>query len=163
MKQLYIARHAKSSWDDFTISDHERPILGKGRRKTEKVANTLKSKAILPELIISSTAQRAKETALLLAKGLGYPEDKIVFNKNIYHASDDEVLRELYGLDNTIKSVMIVGHNPTLTDVVNRFSKEMIDNLPTSAVAAVTFKTDKWENIDGCRFKLNFILTPRML
>lgn len=163
MKRLYIARHAKSSWDDFTIPDHDRPVTEKGRLKTKKVAAALKVRGILPQLIISSTAKRAKQTALLLADGLGYPEDKIIFEENIYHAYDESLIEELYGLDDDIESVMIVGHNPTLTDVVNHYSKEMIDNLPTSAVAGIVFKTNRWEEVGSCRFKLDFILTPKML
>jgi len=160
MKQLYIVRHAKSSWDDFTIPDHERPILEKGKVKTLKVAAALKQKGILPDLIISSTARRARQTALLLATELGYPEEKIIFEKRIYHADADDIFDELFGLDNAVSSVMIVGHNPTLTDLANYFSKTMIDNLPTSAVASVTFKTDKWEKTGSSKFKLNFIMRP---
>lgn len=163
MKHLYIARHAKSSWEDFTISDHDRPILAKGGERTKKVAAALKAKHILPGLIISSTAKRAQQTAILLAKGLGYEVDNIKFEKSIYHAMEDNILDELYGLDNNIQSVMIVGHNPAFTDFVNMFSKKMIDNLPTSAVAAITFKTDKWEKISNSKFKLDFILTPKGL
>ena len=158
MKHLLIARHAKSSWDDFTIDDHERPILEKGRRKSIRVAAELKSRGIIPDMIISSTAVRAKETALLLARELEIPEDKVVFNKHLYHAYDDEVLAELFALDDSVNTVMIVGHNPTLTDVVNHFSNKPIDNLPTSAVASVTFKTDSWEETGNCKFKFNFIV-----
>ena len=163
MKQLLIARHAKSSWDDFTIEDHERPILEKGRQKSEKVAAALKQKIILPDLIISSTAKRAKETAIILATGLGYPIDNIRYEKRIYHADADDIFNELFGLDDSITSVMVVGHNPTLTDLVNHFSKTMIDNLPTSAVASVTFKTAQWEKTGSSKFKLKFIMRPRDL
>jgi len=163
MKQLFIARHAKSSWDDFAIEDHERPILEKGKQKSEKVAAALKQKKILPDLIISSTAKRAKETAIILATGLGYPINNIRYEKRIYHADADDIFTELFGLDDSISSVMVVGHNPTFTDLVNHFSKTMIDNLPTSAVAAVTFKTDKWEKTGSSKHKLEFILQPREL
>ncbi|RLD90615.1 MAG: histidine phosphatase family protein [Bacteroidetes bacterium] len=160
MKQLLIARHAKSSWNDFSMEDHERPILEKGRKKSEKVTAALKQKKILPDLIISSTAKRAKETAAILANGLGYPIDKIRYEKTIYHADTDDIFNELFALDDSIASVMVVGHNPTLTDLVNHFSKTMIDNLPTSAVAAVTFKADKWEKTGSSKFKLKFIMRP---
>ncbi len=161
MKQLIIARHAKSSWDDFSVADHERPILEKGKRKSEKIAAALKQKGIQPDLIVSSTAKRAKETAAILANGLGYPIDKIRYEKTIYHADIDDIFNELFSLDNSISTVMVVGHNPTLTDMVNHFSKTMIDNLPTSAVALITFKTDKWEETGLAKFKLKFILRPR--
>jgi len=163
MKRLYIVRHGKSSRDDFSISDHDRPVTEKGKQKTKKIAAALKAKGVLPDLIVSSTAKRAKETALLLAHELDYPEDKIVFSETIYHAYDVSLLEELYGIDDAVESVMVVGHNPTLTDVVNIFAKEMIDNLPTSAVAAIHFKTKHWEQIDTCRYKLDYILTPKML
>ena len=163
MKQLILARHAKSSWDDFTIPDHDRPLLEKGKQKSEKVAIALKQKGIFPDLIISSTAKRAKETAVILANGLGYPVDNIRFEKNIYQADIDDIFNELFSLDNSISTVMVVGHNPTLTDMVNHFSKTMIDNLPTSAVAVVTFKTDEWEKTGSSKYKLKFILRPREL
>ena len=160
MKKLFIARHAKSSWDDFSISDFDRPILNQGKKKTIKVIDVLKKDNILPDLIISSTARRAKETALLLAQGLGYPVDKIDFKESFYHAYDDEILTELYGLDDSIDSVIVVGHNPTLTDLVNQFASKYIDNLSTSAVACITFKTDDWSKLGSCKHNLNFILRP---
>jgi len=123
MKHLYIARHAKSSWEDFTIADHDRPILAKGGERTKKVADAMKAKHLLPDLIISSTAKRAQQTAILLAKGLGYGVENIRFEKNIYHALENDILDELYGLDNNIQSVMIVGHNPTLPILLISFQK----------------------------------------
>ena len=163
MKQLLIARHAKSSWDDFSIEEHERPILEKGKQKSKKVAAALKQKIIQPDLIISSTAKRAKETAIILSEELGYPIEDIRYENRIYHADADDIFDELFGLDDSIASVMVVGHNPTLTDLVNHFSKSMIDNLPTSAVAAVTFKATQWKKISSSKFKLEFLLRPHDL
>ncbi len=163
MKTLYIARHAKSSWDDFSISDHDRPLLPKGIKKTELVAKKLKSLNEIPGFIISSTAKRAKETAFTFAKEFNIPVDNVILNRQLYLAYDDDIFEELYGIDNSVNSVMIVAHNPGLTDLVNNFSKDYIDNLPTSGVAKVVFKTNSWEKIDTSRFKLKFILTPKML
>ncbi len=117
----------------------------------------------IPDVILSSTAKRARQTAELFAEELGYPKDKILFTGMLYHASDDEVLSELYGLNNETDSVMVVAHNPGLTDLVNNFTKDFIYNLPTSAVAKVVFHTDKWEKIGLSDFELQFILTPKML
>ncbi len=163
MKTLYIARHAKSSWDDFSISDHDRPLLPKGIKRTELVAKKLKSINEIPGLIISSTAKRAKETAFIFAKEFGIPVKEVVLTRNLYLASADNIIEELYGIDNNINSVMIVAHNPGLTDLVNDFSKDYIDNLPTSGVAKVVFKTNSWEKTDTSKFNLEFILTPKML
>ncbi len=163
MKTLYIARHAKSSWEDFSLPDHDRPILPKGEKRTRTVGQKLKSLGEVPDLIISSTAKRARQTANILAAELNYPEDKIELNENLYHAWDDKIFSELYGLNNDVNSVMIVAHNPGLTDMVNNFTEDFIYNLPTSAVAKITFLTDRWEDTNMAKYKLEFILTPKML
>jgi phosphohistidine phosphatase len=163
MKTFYITRHAKSSWEDFSLPDHERPLLPKGRRKTRLVAQKLKETGNVPGLIISSSAKRARQTAEILAEVFAYPGEKIVINKALYLASDDRMLEQLYGIDNMVDSVMIVAHNPGLTDLVNNFTKDYIANLPTSGVAKVVFDTDRWEDIDTAKHHLEFILTPKML
>ena len=163
VKTVYIVRHAKSSWDNFELSDHDRPLMTVGIKKTEKIINYLNSNNIDPEVIISSTAIRAFETAKLIAEGIGYKTDNIITRKSIYHAGVDEIYSELFSLDNSINSVMIVGHNPTLTDFVNDFVKPEIDNLPTSSVFSVELKADKWEKVSNSKFKVNFMVFPRML
>jgi phosphohistidine phosphatase len=163
MKTLYVVRHAKSSWEDMSLSDHDRPLLPIGEKKTKRIVNYLKGKGVLPDLFISSSATRAYETARIIAKGLGYPEEKIVKEPNLYHASDDDILKELYGLDNDIDSVMIFGHNPTLTYFVNRYLDHTIFNLPTSGLAGIVFETDKWEKIGGAKNHIQFFVTPKML
>jgi phosphohistidine phosphatase len=163
MKTLYIVRHAKSSWDDFSVSDHERPLLPKGRNRTILVADRLKETGQVPELILSSTAKRAAQTAEIIAQVLGYPKDKILFNKNLYHASADDVMDELFGLDNEINSVMVVAHNPGLTDLANYFLSNTIGNLPTSGVVKVVFDTDRWETVPESGHKVELLLMPKNL
>lgn len=163
VKTVYIVRHAKSSWDNFNLSDHDRPLLPVGIKKTKKVIKFLRTKNVLPELLISSSAVRAFETAMLIAKGIGYETDAIVKTKNLYHAGADEIYDELFSIDNSINSVMIFGHNPTLTYFVNNFASPEIDNLPTSGVCSVEFKANSWELIANARFKINFVIFPRML
>lgn len=162
-KSVYIVRHAKSSWGNFELSDHDRPLMPIGIKKTHKVVEFLKSKKALPDLIISSTAVRACETAGLIAKGIGYEVDKIRKSKALYHAGIEEIYEELFFIDNSINSVMIVGHNPTLTDFVNGFVRNEIDNLPTTGVVNIIFKTDSWEKVPNAKFKVNFVVFPRML
>lgn len=156
-------RHGKSSWEDFNVADHDRELLNIGIIKTKKVADFLKSKNIKPDIILSSTATRAFETSKIVAAKLGYKEDGIKTSKNIYHAGADDIFDELFALDDSISSVMIFGHNPTFTDFVNYFKKPEIYNLPTSGVAAISFKTDKWEEIPNSKSKIEFLVTPKML
>lgn len=156
-------RHGKSSWADFNVADHDRELLNVGIKKTKKVADFLKSKNIKPDIILSSTATRAFETSKIVAAKLGYTKDNIKTSKNIYHAGADDIFDELFALDDSISSVMIFGHNPTFTDFVNYFKKPEIYNLPTSGVAAISFKTDKWEEIPNSKSKIEFLVTPKML
>jgi len=162
-KTVYIMRHGKSSWDDYTIGDHERKLLETGVKRSLRIAGFMKAKNISPQLIISSTAHRALDTARIVADVIAYDKDKIKCSENLYHATVDDVFAELYELDNEIESVMIFGHNPCFTDFVNVFVKPEIDNLPTSGLAAISFKNDKWEEITNSKYKFEFVLFPSML
>ncbi len=162
-KTIYIVRHAKSSWDDFELSDHDRPLLPIGVKKTKKIISFLVDKEVKPELIISSSAVRAYETAKLVAEGVGYEVGEIVKSKALYHAGVDEIYYELFSVNNDIDSVMLFGHNPTLTYFANIFISREIDNLPTSGVVSVDFKTNSWETIANAKFKVNFVVFPRMI
>jgi phosphohistidine phosphatase len=163
MKTLYLVRHAKSSWENFSLSDHDRPLSQSGIKKTKRIIDFLREKQVLPDLLKSSSAKRALDTAKLIAHGIGYPESKIEVDKNLYHATAETIYQELYALPDEIQSVMLFGHNPTFTYFANDFISPAIDNLPTSGVVSVGFKTDKWENINGATFKVNFVVFPRML
>jgi phosphohistidine phosphatase len=163
VKTLYIVRHAKSSWDNYDLSDHDRPLLPIGIKKTNKIAKYFFRKNISPELFISSTAVRAFETAVIIANGVGYDPDAIVKSKNLYHAGVDEIYGELFALDNSINSVIMFGHNPTLTYFVNNFVTPEIDNFPTSGAFCVEFKSNSWESIVNAKFKVKFTVFPRML
>ncbi len=163
MKILTIVRHAKSSWGNFELSDHERPLKEIGITKTKKIINYLVKQQYLPQLIISSTATRAYETAKLIGVGIGYDVDRIIKEKRIYHADSEDIYNEVFSIDNSVDSVMLVGHNPTLTDFVNDFLDHTIDNLPTTGTVCVEFYTDKWESVVDAKFKVKFVVYPKML
>ncbi len=163
MKTLYIIRHAKSSWDDPGLTDHDRPLMQKGINKTIKITEFLKWKIICPDLFLSSTAVRARQTAEIISKGLNYPSEKINTSNSLYHAGSESIFNELYGLSNQINSVMIFGHNPGLTYFANKFLNPTIENLPTSGVVSISFETNKWEKINEAKFHVNFVMFPKML
>lgn len=163
MKTLYIVRHAKSSWDNPEFSDHERPLMQKGVRKTAKISQYLSEMDVEPDMIISSTAVRAYETACLIAKALHYPVDKIQKEAKLYLSDSEQILNLIFGVDNKHKSLMIFGHNPTFTSFANQFLSEKIDWMPTSAVVAVKFDTDNWEDLCLSDKQLKFVVFPKML
>ena len=163
MKTLYIVRHAKSSWDDPTLSDHDRPLLETGVRKTIRIADYLKEKGIKPDLLLSSTATRALETARVIARELGYPEKNIEISGSLYHGSANSIFNQLFGLQDNIASVMVFGHNPAFTYFVNQFLDPTIENLPTSGTVSISFDTEKWTEIASSKYMVNFMVTPKML
>lgn len=162
MKNLYIVRHAKSSWEE-PLPDDLRPLTGKGIKRTARVAEALLNKHVTVDHIISSHAVRALETAKLLARALDYPPDKINVDPDIYYADGDRLFDRLFQLPENCESVMIVGHNPALTDLSNRFLNDPIENLPTSGVIGVAFRTDSWVNLPLAERKVNFALFPKQL
>lgn len=156
-------RHAKSSWEDSSVGDHDRALVERGILRTKKVANFMLDNNINPQVILSSTAKRAAETAKIIATSISYEVDKIVLSKKLYLSYTDDIFEELFEIDNNIESVMVFGHNPCFTDFVNMFLKKQIDNLPTSGMAVIEFETDKWEEIPNTKFSLKHLVFPSKL
>ncbi|MDT8393321.1 MAG: histidine phosphatase family protein [Bacteroidales bacterium] len=163
MKTLYIVRHAKSSWNHPELSDEERPLLEKGKKRTKKIIDYLQQKEIKPDLIISSHAVRALETAKIIAHGLNYPSGNIQVSRQVYHASADNLYDQFFDLRDDVDNLMIVGHNPALTNFANHFLHEKIEWLPTSGVVSVSFNTRIWMNLPVAEPTTNFIIYPKML
>jgi phosphohistidine phosphatase len=147
----------------MSLSDHDRPLLPVGVKKTNRIVKYLKAKSVKPDLLLSSSARRAYETARIIADGIGYPDEQIQKTEALYHASSEDILSELYGLPDDIESVMIFGHNPTFTYFINDYLDETIYNLPTSGTVCVVFETDKWEEISSAKNHVKFLVTPKML
>ena len=163
MKSLYIVRHAKSSWEFPQLSDEERPLLEKGVRRTKKVIKYLVEKNTKIDLIVSSYAVRALETARLIADGLGYSRENIKVTGDLYHAGSDEILDYLFGVPDEVDSVMIVGHNPGFSRFARDFDRNSPDWLPTSGIVGIHFDTGKWNEILDVEHKTAFIVYPKML
>lgn len=163
MKTLYIVRHAKSSWDHDDLSDHDRPLMHKGEKKTARISSYLIDMEVKPDLMISSSAVRAYETAKLIAISLDYPIEDIQIEKSLYHSDNEQILDLIYSVDNQKESLMIFGHNPTFTSFVNLFIADKIGWMPTSSVVAVEFDTDQWEDICISIKRLKFVVFPKML
>jgi len=163
MKKLYLVRHAKSSWEEPGVSDIERPLLDKGIYKTQKIIHYLNERAIKIDLMISSPAVRAFQTAILIAHGIGYPEDKIRVERKIYDGYYDRILDLIYETPDEINSLMLFGHNPTITHLANLFLHPGIELLPTTGTVCISFDTEKWQSIPSVEPVSEFIIFPKML
>lgn len=163
MKTLFIARHAKSSWDKPELADHQRPLISKGIKRTNRIADFLVENEEEIDLIISSFAVRAHETAKIIAQKLNYPVNIIQIEEGLYHADIDSISEILFSVADEVDSVMIFGHNPTFTYFSNVFLDDKLEWLPTSGVVCIQFETDKWENLHIAKKTVKFVVTPKML
>ena len=116
-----------------------------------------------PDLIISSHAVRAFETAKIIANAFNYPENKIVVSESLYFCELDNCYNLFFDLADDVDSLMIVGHNPVFTYFANEFLNKPIDNLPTSGVVCIEFKTNKWEEVVNAKHKTKFVISPKTL
>ena len=146
MKTLFLMRHAKSSWDDDDLRDVDRPLAPRGMRDARKMGKRLAKRDKKIDLILSSPAVRARATAQLLAKKLGYKPKKIIVDDRLYAATERDLLAVIRALDNKLRRVILVGHNPELTALARRFSSD-ITQLPTSAIAEFKFDTRSWSDV----------------
>ncbi|BCX04662.1 MAG: phosphohistidine phosphatase SixA [Candidatus Roseilinea sp.] len=146
MKKLILVRHAKSSWDDPSLPDHDRPLNDRGRRDAPKMGERLAKRGVTPDLILSSSAVRALTTAQIIAEKIGYDRKAIVVDRRIYGAQVSSLLYLIQELDDQYAQVMLFGHNPELTELAHRFSDE-IEDMPTCAVVELTFDVKRWVDV----------------
>lgn len=163
MKTLYLIRHAKSSWDDLDQSDFDRPLNERGKRDAPRMGKRLKEKEIHPDLILSSPAKRAWSTGKRIAEILAYPKKNIKTVRELYHADEEAILEIVQKISDKYDAVILIGHNPGLTDFVSTLSEEEtnIDNIPTCGVVAFQFKDESWEKIKWGTGKMVFFDYPK--
>jgi phosphohistidine phosphatase len=148
MKTLTLIRHAKSSWKNAYLLDIDRPLNKRGKRDAPIMGQRLADRGVSPELIVSSPATRAMVTAETIALEIDYPIEDIVVDERIYMADVRNWLAVIRSLDDTLVHVMLFGHNPGLTDLVNTLSpSQTINNVPTCGVVELDFETDTWASV----------------
>ncbi len=146
MKTLFLARHAKSDWNNASSSDFDRPLNSRGETDAPLMAEQIRYSGVNIDQVISSDAKRALSTAVHYSKILT-PQQSLQTSHQLYLASSEEIQGIAQLLDNQHDSVMLVGHNPGMTEVVNDYCQAGIDNLPTCGVAIVQFNVSHWKDI----------------
>ena len=146
MKVLLLVRHAQSSWDDVQLSDSDRPLTDKGKSDAAKMGKRLAERDVEVDTILSSPAKRALATAGAIAKRLDFKRKNIVQDDRLYAGQVDDLLQVIKELGDKQKRVMLVGHNPELSELVKRLSGKST-NMPTCAVAELRFDTKSWSKI----------------
>jgi phosphohistidine phosphatase len=167
-RELLILRHAKSDWDDNAQSDFARPLAKRGKKDAPRVGAWMYREGLVPDLVVSSPAERARQTTQAVCKGLDYKRKTVVWDQAIYEAAVTDLLGLLARLPPNAKTVLLVGHNPGIEELlvylVGDDVGELDDGklLPTAALARLEMPHD-WSNLTpGCAQLINITL-PKTL
>lgn len=163
MKTLSILRHAKSSWDDPELRDVERPLLQKGVKRTIRVCKYMKKNSIIPDAIVTSPAERALQTTNIVLEELKLPIVPQVSRK-LYPGRIEEILDVISELDDELKHVLIVGHNPVFSNLIDKMAEDLnVDWLPTSGLVTISFDIKGWEYIASATGNYIHYVKPKEL
>ena len=158
---LLICRHAKSSWQDASLSDFDRPLNKRGERDAPEMGRRLAKQGLRPDLIMTSPAARALATALHYARQLGIPAGQVRRNQVQYAASVPELIGLIRTVDPGVATLMLVGHNPESTSLANVLGGLRIENIPTSGIVALTFGRRTWAELEAGAGTLLFFDFPK--
>ena len=160
MKTVILLRHAKSSWDNVNLADHERPLNKRGNKDAPKVGEIL-GESFQPDLVLCSTSRRTLETYKHIKQYLG--EHTFEERRSLYHASSGDLLDTIKSCDDQFDCLLIIAHNPGITDAFYRLCNVRIDNVPTAGVGIIRFKTNSFQDIEMYGGKLAFFTYPKGL
>jgi phosphohistidine phosphatase len=167
-RELLILRHAKSDWDTKVASDFDRPLAKRGRKDAPRVGEWLYREGLIPQVIVSSPAQRARDTTLKVCKCLDLPKQDIQWDDDVYDADLPALLRVLSRVPQTAELVLLVGHNPGLEELLRFLAGNDVDEpadgklLPTATVARLEMPNE-WMQLEGGCAGLVAIVRPKQL
>jgi len=162
MKTIVLVRHAKSSWKDLSLNDFDRPLNKRGKRNAPFMGGKLKERQIMPDLILSSPAKRARKTATAIAKKIGYPKKKIIFDDNMYHSSGWYLMGLIRNQDDRYETLMLFGHNPDFNNLADMLLKRNpVYNIVTTGVYCIKFDVDQWQKIQEGKGESVFFDYPK--
>jgi phosphohistidine phosphatase len=167
-RHLFLLRHAKSSWDDPSIEDHDRPLAQRGRRAAARIADYATKRAIRPDLILCSSAMRARQTLERIAPSLGR-DAEIHIERSLYGATEDRLMERLQTLPDEVDSVMMIGHNPGVQDLALLVARDgplrslLAEKFPTAGLATLAFGRLAWKDLDMGSGDLVDFVVPKPL
>lgn len=162
MKTLILLRHAKSSWKDLSLRDFDRPLNKRGKRDAPFMAQKFKEKGYQPELILASPALRTKLTAEAFKQALGTTwAGSLKYESRIYEGHDHTLLELIKRQPDEVQTLLLVGHNPGLTNLSNFFSSKYIENVPTTGMAGFRLAIDHWQHLSAELASLIFFDFPK--
>tara|TARA_B100001287_G_scaffold246876_1_gene225111 strand:+ start:275 stop:763 length:489 start_codon:yes stop_codon:yes gene_type:complete len=161
MKKLIIVRHSKSSWKDLSLSDFNRPLNGRGKSDGPLMADYLKSKINKIDYLHSSSSVRTFETSKYFINQIQF--GKVEYDDSLYHSSATSILNMISNYSADYQSVMIIAHNPGLTNLINNITNISLDNLPTTGIAEIEFNINDWSKLSYKNSNLIDLKFPKQL
>jgi phosphohistidine phosphatase len=161
MRTLLILRHAKSSWKNTRLADHDRPLNERGRRDAPRIGQLVRDENLVPDLILTSSAERARATAEAVALASGY-QGEVQVTRRLYHAAAETYLDLLSHVSDEHRRVMVVGHNPGMAELVEVLTGQS-QRMPTAALAQVQFSVSGWSGLTGAEGSLVNLWRPKEL
>ena len=160
MKIIYCIRHAKSSWEDYSLPDLERPLNNRGRRDAPVMAGHLSKKNANFDLLLLSPSKRTRETADYFNSALNISQ--ITIKDEIYHATLDTLMETITDLSPSVNIACIIGHNPGMTYLYNQFSSKLLDNLPTCGIFCLKISAENWSDMDTSNTIADHLIYPKL-
>ena len=161
-RTIVLIRHAKSSWANPLQSDYDRPLNDRGKKDAPEMGAVLKSKNIIPDLIISSTARRAASTAKRIAAAVGFPAEKIDWQEKLYQCIPAVFEEIIDGLDDALRTVFIVAHNPGISEFANELAPGFhIDIVPTCGIVAMEMEAGRWDDYHAAKRRVFLSDAPK--
>lgn len=147
MKTLYFIRHAKSSWDNPDLRDHDRPLNPRGLRDAPRMANRLLGMDVVPNGILTSSARRAQQTAQFFRDALNVSPENVIVAQELYHAWPDVISDHIKQLPDEWETVLVFGHNPGYTALTNQLDNDLyIGNVPTCGISGAKSNIEQWSD-----------------
>ena len=162
MKTIILFRHGKSDWNAHFEDDHDRPINKRGTNAAKKMGKHLSDRKEIPQLLISSTALRARETIELAAQS-GNWNSECIFEPRIYGGSPNVLIEIVKNINEKFNSVCLIGHEPNFSSFISRSCNESYHRFPTASMAKIVYNKDKWINVMFGLGKLEWIKRPKEL
>jgi phosphohistidine phosphatase len=160
VKTIFLVRHAKSAWNVLGLDDIDRPLNDRGYGDAHDMASRLR-KSVKPDLIISSPAVRALTTALIVARHLHYDSAAIAIQPLLYDTNSDQYRAVIASLPDEHSTVILVGHNPVITETANLLGGTTLDELPTTGIVGVEFDGPAWKQAVKTGGKMTFYDFPK--
>jgi phosphohistidine phosphatase len=162
-KRLTLLRHAKSSWNNASLDDRDRPLNERGERDAPIMGQRLLQKDSRPSLILTSPAKRARQTVRLIAREIGYPIEFLQTEAELYLASPEILLNVIAEQENTFNDIVLCGHNPGITELTNQLTGMAIDNVPTCGMVYIEAEIKAWDELEGTRCTLAAFDYPKAI